>query len=200
LPRLVWTSDLRKILFVVFLSGLASALIEPIYLIYLKHKFELSIELLALMFLPSGIVYAILPRYAGRWADRWGRAQLITIGVTLAGLVSMALPFWPNLYYIGASYILFAVGWAMASPAEDALVADLAPDKLRGAVIGAKEAAAGLGAALGPMLGGFIYEYWAKELAFVINGILLLITAGLVFYWFHNRALPSQIESEPLIK
>jgi MFS family permease len=183
-----WSAPLRKVMIVVFLSAFASALIEPIYLIYLKNKFDLHVAALAFAFLPAGLVYAFLPRYSGQWSDRFGRAPMIAIGVSFAGCVSIALPFWPTIYLVALSYILFSVGWAMASPAEEALVADLAPDTLRGTVIGAKEAAAGVGAALGPMAGGLIYDNWSQEMAFVVNGLLLLITAVLALTWFRGAA------------
>lgn len=181
---LVWSAPLRRLMLVVFLSAFASALIEPIYLLYLKNKFELHVYVLALAFLPAGLVYAVLPRYAGLWSDRWGRARLIALGVTLAGLVSIALPFWPSMLLVAVSYLLFAAGWAMAQPAEDALAADLAPEAVRGRVLGAKEAAAGVGAALGPLLGGFVYDHWSPQLAFAANGVLLLLVAVLTLQWF----------------
>jgi MFS family permease len=183
-PKLTWTPELRKILFVVFLSAFASALIEPIYLLFLKNKFDLNVVTLALAFLPSGLVYAILPKYSGQWSDKWGRAPIIAIGVTFAGLVSISLPFFPSIILVAMAYIFFSMGWAMASPAQDALVADMAPETLRGTIIGAKEAAAGVGAACGPMVGGLIYDNWAHEAAFVVNGILLLFAAGLAYWWF----------------
>ena len=164
----------------VFTTAFASALIEPIYLIFLKNKFDLALPVLAALFLPAGLVHAVLPKYSGQWSDRWGRAPLIALGVTLAGLVSMALPWWPVVWLIALSYIVFAVGWAMASPAVDALAADLAPEHARGTVLGMKEAAMGLGAATGPIIGGLIYEYWSQELAFALNGLLLILTAGFV--------------------
>jgi DHA1 family multidrug resistance protein-like MFS transporter len=186
-PKFEWTSPLRKVMFVVFLSAFASALIEPIYLLFLKNKFDLNLLTLAAVFLPSGLVFAVLPRYSGQWSDRWGRAPVIATGVAFAGVVSMTLPFWPSILLIAASYILFSVGWAMASPAEEALVADLAPPELRGSVIGAKELAAGIGAALGPLVGGYIYDNWTHELAFVINGLLLLVTSALALLWFRGK-------------
>lgn len=184
LPKLVWNSSLRKVMLVVFLSAFASALIEPIYLLYLKNKFDLPLMTLAAAFLPAGLVFAILPRYAGQWSDRWGRGRVITVGIVFAGVTSIALPYWPSIVLVAASYILFSVGWAMASPAEDALVADLAPEKLRGSVLGAREAAGGVGAALGPMVGGYLYDNWAQDMVFVLNGLLLLFTAALVMLWF----------------
>ena len=179
-----FTPELKKIFVLVFLTGFASALIEPIYLIYLKNKFDLHLIVLAWVFLPSGIVFAILPRYSGAWSDRLGRGPVIAVGILFAGLVSASLPFWPGVILIAISYILFAVGWAMASPAVDALVADLAPEGARGRIIGFQEAAAGVGAAFGPLVGGAMYEYVSPESAFVANGLILLVTAGLAWFWF----------------
>ena len=184
-PGESWFSlDLARIFFIVFISGFASALIEPIYLIYLKNKFDAGALLLAWVFLPAGVVFAILPRYAGAWSDRFGRGRVIALGVAFAGLVSLALPFWPHLLLVAVSYLLFSAGWAMASPAEDALVADLAPADSRGRVIGTKEAAAGVGAALGPLVGGALYDNVAAWSAFVLNGALLLTAAVLAVIWF----------------
>jgi len=184
LPKLEWNWPLRKIMVIVFLSGFASALIEPIYLLFLKNKFELPLPYLAAAFLPAGLVFAIVPRYAGRWSDRYGRPNLIALGVIFAGMTSIALPHWPSIFMVAGSYILFSIGWAMAAPAEDALVADLAPSELRGTVLGAREAAAGVGAALGPMMGGYLYDHWSQSLVFALNGVILLGVAVLVLIWF----------------
>lgn len=194
--RINWSAPLRKVMFIVFLSAFATTLIEPIYLLYLKNKFDLNVVSLAVAFLPAGLVYAILPRYSGAWSDRWGRAPIIATGVAFAGVVSMSLPFWPSIYLVAAAYILFSIGWAMSSPAEDALVADMAPEALRGTVIGAKEAAAGVGAASGPLFGGYIYDNWSQEMAFVVDGGLLLVVAGLAVAWFSNFRSPYAEQSE----
>ena len=184
----VLTPKLRQILVLVFLTGFASALIEPIYLLYLKNKFDLHLIVLAWVFLPAGIVFAIVPRYAGLWSDRLGRGRVISVGVALGAVISMSLPFWPSVIVIALAYILFAVGWALASPAIDALVADLAPDHARGRMIGVQEAAAGVGAAFGPLAGGALYEYISPESAFVINGLILLGCAFLAWIWFTAKS------------
>jgi MFS family permease len=66
-------------------------------------------------------------------------------------------------------------------------VVDLAPPRSEGRVIGAKEAAAGAGAALGPLTGGYIYEQFDPVWAFTLNGLLLLCTALLVLAWFRGK-------------
>lgn len=185
--RIPWSLPLVKVFVIVFLSAFASALIEPLYLLFLKTKFDVSVPVLAMVFLPAGLVYAVLPKYAGNWSDRFGRGPVIALGCVLSGLGSIALPQWSSLILVALTYIFFSIGWAMASPAEDALVADLAPERIRGTVLGAKEAAAGVGAACGPLVGGYIYQYWAQEMAFITNGALLFMTAALAFFWFSGR-------------
>ena len=98
--------------------------------------------------------------------------------------MSAALPFWPSIYLVAGFYILFAVGSAMAGPAEEALTADLAPEGSRGALMGAREASAGVGAALGPLAGGLVYEHVSPAYAFLANGALLIVAAGLAWRWF----------------
>jgi DHA1 family multidrug resistance protein-like MFS transporter len=179
---------LIRLLVIVALSNFASALIEPIYLIYLQDKFELSIRALAFAFFPAGIVYAVLPNYSGRWADRYGRPPMIVAGIAAAGMVSLLLPWVPGMLWIALLYTLFAAGWATANPAEDALLGDMTDAHNRGRIFGYKEAAAGVGAAFGPLTGGFIYEYLAAEMSFVANGVLLLLAALLVWRWFLRDA------------
>ena len=192
LPPIKLEPLLIRLLLIVTLSNFASALIEPIYLIYLQDKFDLSIWSLAFAFFPAGIVFAILPNYSGRWADRYGRAPLIATGIATAGVVSLLLPWMPEIIWVAVVYTLFAAGWATASPAEDALLGDMTEESNRGRIFGYKEAAAGVGAAFGPLTGGVIYEYLAAELAFAVNGVLLIVTATLVWHWFGRRSAQAE--------
>jgi MFS family permease len=187
LSRLEFRPAFTKLLVIVFLSGFASALIEPIYLIFLQDKFDLPMTVLAMAFFPAGIVFAILPRYAGAWSDRIGRAPVIVVGIIIAAFVSGGLPWLPHIFWVAVMYTLSAVGWAMANPAQDALLGSMTDETNRGRMFGYKEAAASVGAALGPLAGGAIYDYWRPEYAFLTNGAVLIATAGLFWVWFGAR-------------
>ncbi len=191
-PRLPLSADLRRLFVIVALSGFAAALIEPIYLIFIQDRFELSVQALAFAFFPAGIVFAILPNYTGRMVDRYGGPRLLAVGFLSAALVSIALPWLPGILWIAIAYTLSAVGRTLSMPAEDAMVADSAPEADRGRIMGLKETAAAFGAALGPPAGGWVYEHWAPELAFVLNGTLLLATVCLVGWWFEVKRVQSR--------
>lgn len=184
--------DVKRLLVVMFLTGFATALIEPIYLIYLQDKFELPMVVIAMAFFPAGIVFAVLPRHAGRWADRYGRAPLMTIGLVAAALVAASLPWFPHILWIAVFYTLYSAGWALASPAQTALLGDFSDDATRGRLFGYSEAASSFGAALGPLIGGFIYEHARAELAFAADGAILLVGAALVWSWFKSGSTESR--------
>jgi len=180
--------QLVRLMVVVFVTGFAYALIEPIYLIYLQDKFEVHILQLAWAFFPAGIVFALLPSRLGRLSDRLGRARLLAGGLVLAGTLYIALPNLPNLIWLVILYTAAAVGWAMSDPSKTALVADLADEDQRGRVFGIYELVTGIGRSIGPLAGGFVYDNYGHELPFYLNGGILILSAVWVLIYLTPAA------------
>ena len=65
----------------------------------------------------------------------------------------------------------------MAGPARQAMVGDLANEQERGRVYGLYELVVGIGASLGPLLGGWIYDNVGQDIPFFMNGALMLLAA-----------------------
>ena len=182
----VLSAPVKRLMVIFALTGFATALLDPIYLIFLQDKFDLPMIRLAMAFFPAGIVYALLPRHAGKLADRFGRAPMMVVGMLAGAAVAIGLPWFPHILWVAVFYTLYAVGGALWGPAESALLGDLATDATRGRVFGMSEAATALGAAVGPLAGGFIYEYVAPQVAFALAGGMLTVGAVLVAAWFRQ--------------
>jgi MFS family permease len=120
------------LLAIVFTTVLAQSLLGPIYLIYLQDKFTTDYRTLGLAFIPAGIVFSVLPSRLGGLSDRFGRTPFMALGLLGSGALYLLLPALPGLVWLIALYTLSAVGWAMAGPAESALVADLIGSEQRG--------------------------------------------------------------------
>jgi MFS family permease len=183
--------QLIRLMLVVFVAGFAQALIQPIYLIYLLDHHTVDTMTLGLAFFPAGIVYMLLPSRMGKLSDRFGRAEVMATGFLLTGLLYSAFPFLPNLIWLVVLYTLSAVGGAMADPARQAMVGDLANEQERGRVYGVYELVVGIGMSLGPLLGGWIYDNVGQDIPFFINGALLLLAAvwaGLTLREKHTSA------------
>ncbi len=187
--------QLFKLMVIVFTTGISAAMIAPIYLIYLQDKFTTDVSTLAWAFLPAGLVYSVLPSRLGRLGDRWGRAPLMALGMAVAGLLSLALPQLPGLVWLVGLYTLTAVGWSMADPAEAALVADLAGTNRRGRAYGLYTFANSLGATIGPLLGGWLYDKVGQDVPFYVNGIVLLFSAVWAMLTLRQKSIAAAISS-----
>jgi DHA1 family multidrug resistance protein-like MFS transporter len=175
-----------RLLPIVLLSNFASALIVPVYLIYLQDRFDVPVLGLATAFLPGVIVMATLPAHAGRLSDRFGRIPLMVFGLLASASVSMLLPTVPSLVWLALMYLLFFTGWALVEPAEAAMVADLAGEHQRGRIYAWYEFSVGIGAATGPLVGGFVYENLGKPMPFYVNAALLLLAASLIWIFLRK--------------
>ncbi len=175
----VMTSSLRRLLVIVFLAGFASALIQPIYLIYLQDKFDLPLQMLAWAFLPAGIIYAVLPSKLGRLGDKFGNVRVLVTGLLMAGVIYLSLPHLEHYVGFVIAYTISSIGWAMFEPARKALVSLQATVMNRGRIFGVVELAAGIGASLGPIIGGYLYDTSGAALTFYLVGTLVVGNAVL---------------------
>ena len=173
---------LMRLMAIVFLTGLSTAMISPLIMIFLQDRFTTDVPSLARAYIPAALVYAYLPGHTGGLSDRFGRAPLMAIGLVGAGIVSLLMPSMPSLLALAGLWLLEAVGFSTASPAEGALVADLTGRNVRGTGYGLYTFASGLGFTLGPLLGGWLYDVAGHALPFYVNGITLFIGAGLVLW------------------
>jgi len=161
-------------------TATANGVTQPILTLYLREHITDNLVLLLLAFVPAAIVYGIAPAPLGRLSDRIGRRRLMAGGLALAGVIAAIFPLLPNILLLGAIWALEACFISAAVPAEGALVADLTGGDRRGQAYGLYSFAVGLGATLGPLLGGWCYDNLGHASPFYLNAILLPASALLV--------------------
>ncbi len=191
-----------RLMMIVFLTGASSSMISPLLMIFLQDHFTTSVPTLAAAFIPAAIAYSVLPGRLGGLSDRFGRAPLMAVGLVGAGLVSIGMPAMPSLIFLAALWVLEAVGLSAASPAEAALVADLAGRNVRGRGYGLYMFASGLGFTVGPLIGGWLYDSAGHAIPFYANGIILFVGAALVLWLLGRRPKQPATSSsqEPVIE
>ena len=161
-------------------TATANGVTQPILTLYLRDHFTDNLVLLLLAFVPAAVVYGVAPAPLGRLSDRIGRRRVMAIGLAMAGLIAAIFPSLPNILLLGAIWTLEAAFISAAVPAEGALVADLTGGDRRGQAYGLYSFAVGLGATLGPLLGGWCYDNLGHTSPFYLNAILLPTSALLV--------------------
>jgi len=171
------SSNLLKLLLVIFITGASEAMLGPIFLIYLADRFTTDIDALAFASIPAGLVWGFLAGRLGSLSDRFGRVRMMAVGLAGSGLLSIVLPHLPSLFWLGVFYALNAVTWATSEPAEAALVAEYTGNQERGMGYGLYDFAGNVGATFGPLLGGWLYDQVDQAMPFYMNGVILFFCA-----------------------
>ena len=104
------------------------------------------------------IVFAAVLIPAGRWADRIGRRRMFVAGLVVFSLGSVLSGFAPGVATLIAARVIQAVGAGMMVPASLSLLLAAVPGPRRAQAIGTWSALGALGAALGPVIGGFLVQ------------------------------------------
>jgi MFS transporter, DHA1 family, multidrug resistance protein len=129
-------SQLRILLGIVILTAIASAILSPILIKYLSDNVSASMFTLALAFLPAALAGSVLPSRLGGLSDRFGRRPPLIVALLMGGLAALAVPFVQSLWPLALLWVFEAAAFAAATPAEEALVVDLAGGERQGTALG----------------------------------------------------------------
>jgi MFS family permease len=121
------------------------------------------------------LVMAALMIPGGKLSDRWGRKRAFTIGLVLYGIGAILSAVAPGLgLLIFGNSILEGVGTALLIPPVYILTTMLFSDmKSRARAFGIISGMGGIGAAMGPLLGGLITSAVSWRLAFVFQAVII---------------------------
>jgi EmrB/QacA subfamily drug resistance transporter len=123
------------------------------------------------------LTFAVLLLTGAALGDRFGRRRLLIIGIAVFTAASAASALAPSIGLLITARAVQGVGAAIAMPLTVTLIASVTPPQRRGMALGIWGATAGLGAALGPVIGGAVTDAASWHWIFWINvpiGILVL--------------------------
>ncbi|MBT2399631.1 MFS transporter [Streptomyces sp. ISL-100] len=116
------------------------------------------------------LVCASLLILFGTLGDRVGRRRVLLLGYGLFGAASALAAFADSPHVLIAARALLGIGGAMIMPATLSILRQVFPDRRERAVaIGIWTAVAAIGAATGPVLGGFLIQHFWWGSVFLIN-------------------------------
>ena len=190
-PRQFWILILG-----VFIDRLGGALIFPFLTLYITQKFGVGMTEVGVIFglvSLSSIVGSVL---GGALTDRFGRKGMVVFGLLISAFINLMVGLVNSidLIYVGALFIgLFGNA---GGPAQQAMVADLLPEKKRAQGFGLLRVIVNLAVVIGPAMGGLLATR-SYLLLFICDAVASTITAGIVALAIREtKPVPREGESE----
>jgi len=157
----------------VFIAFLGIGLVIPVMPSFM-NSMQLSGKTMGYLIAVFAMAQLLMSPLAGRWVDRYGRKNIITIGLFLFGISELIFGLGTHVSVLYLSRMLGGISAAFIIPGVTAYVADITSVQERPEAMGYISAAISTGFIIGPGFGGFIAEYgirmpffFAAAIAFV---------------------------------
>jgi DHA2 family multidrug resistance protein-like MFS transporter len=133
----------------------------------------------------------------GTLGDRIGRRRLLLIGAAAFGLASVLAAFSPTAGLLIAARALLGVAGATLMPSTMSLIRNMFLDpKQRTAAIGIWVSGFSVGSAIGPLVGGFLLEYfwWGSVFLLGVPVMVVLLVTGPLLLPEHRDPQPGRFD------
>ena len=174
-PRTFWI-----VVVITFIDRLGGALIFPFFALYLTKKFAVEFTDVGILFFILSLSSFAGSAIGGALTDRFGRKIILMFGLIGSSLstVVMGVANSFQLFFMLAFFIGLLTD--VAGPAQQAMVADILPERQRADGYGIIRVAFNLAVVIGPAIGGLLA---AKSylLLFLSDAVISLLVAGLVY-------------------
>lgn len=138
-----------------------------------------------------GLITALLQPFMGAFSDWVGKRKIFILGgLILMFISSLGFIFAVQFFDLLILRFIQAIGVALTVPAAVALLASSSKKHSRGGSMGIYTTFRMLGLAIGPLLGGFVYERKGFNVAFIVGAGFILVGVLLVQFWVKD--LPSE--------
>lgn len=139
------------------------------------------------------LVVAPLLVASGALGDRFGRKRMLLAGLVVFGFSSALAAFAPSPAVLIGARAVMGVGGALILPSTMSIIRAVFEDRdERRTAVGIWSATLAGGAAIGPLVGGFLVEHWWWGAVFLINVPVVLIVLPIGI-----RLLPESRAAEP---
>ncbi|RII34348.1 MFS transporter [Clostridium chromiireducens] len=190
----IWKKNLIVCWFGMFVSSIGMSQIAPVLPLYIKHLgITNSATIAQLSGLAFGITYIISAVFSPIWghvADKIGRKPMLLRSSLGMAIIIGCMGFATNAYVLVGLRLLEGVITGF-STACTTLIATQTEKEHAGEALGTLSTASIAGSLLGPVIGGYISEYFGLKNVFFITGGLLFVAFITVALFVKESFTPS---------
>lgn len=184
LSQAVHNRTFITLLLLVGLSTFSVMILEPLLTIYMTQlggeQSDASLQA-GIVFSAVGIATLIAAPQWGKIGQRIGFIKVLVIGLAGGGIGNLLQYFVGHYTEFGALRFVYGLFFAGVYPALNAMIVRVTAPEFRGRAFSLSQSSTQLATMLGPVLGGLLSGWIPIRWVFVLNGIMLLCSAVLLF-------------------
>ena len=153
------------------------------FLVLRAHQGGLALALTPLVLVGMNVVYAVTAYPFGKLSDAMSHKQLLAWGLTVLIAADVALAYSNHWGWVSAGIVLWGLHMGMTQGLLATMVADTAPEDLRGTAYGFFNLVSGFALLLASGLAGLIWDRLGASFTFVAGSVfcvVALLMIGLV--------------------
>ena len=167
------TGQVYIIYFIVTLAFAAIPVIVPLLTI---DYFGFTEVEMSYVFIFIGVIQVVLQGFGiKRLVSRLGEEKLIILGPLLLGVGVVLTPLLISIPGFGVSTVLVAVGVGITNTAVPGFISLMTPPERQGSSLGITQSIGSIARIFGPVIGGYIAEFYSVQASFYVSGVILLI-------------------------
>jgi len=174
-PRTFWT-----LVAITFIDRVGGAMIFPFFALYLTKKFGVGMPEVGVLFAVFSLSGFISSTIGGALTARMGRKGIMIFSLIASSFSAVAMGLVGSFSAFFVLALTVGILSDVAGPAQNAMVADILPEKQRAQGYGIIRVAFNLSVTIGPVIGGLLATRSYLSL-FIADAIISLITATLVW-------------------
>ncbi len=171
--------NLRRFTLILFLFTLGNS--SDAFLLLKAQQLGVPIALIPMLWMALHLVKMASSLPAGMLSDRLGRKSMIVAGWGIYALTYYGFALADAVWQAWGLFLVYGLYFGLTEGTEKALIADLAPARLRGSAFGLYHLAIGIGALPASLLFGWVWQQFGDPAAFGMGAVFALAAALLLW-------------------
>ncbi len=126
-------------------------------------------------------------------SKKFSERAIMLVGAVLMSTGLAFLPYGVNFLSVALIAIVLAVGAGILQPTVLSMISKYSPEKKQGAVLGINSSFSSFGRVLGPLWGGFSFNYFGYQFPFITGAVFTFLTFLIVLFLLSSHKLSQTI-------
>lgn len=163
--------------------------------VYTKEAFGLTEDLSSKIIATNAIMIVVTQLFVTRFASRYRILSVLAAGALLYGISTAGMALSTGFWHFWTAMVVLTIGEMLLVPTSTALVANLAPEDMRGRYMGVFNVSFIVGRGIGPTMAGWLYDNVAPQAMWW--GAAIAGFTGFVGFVILNRVAGSRRADHP---